>query len=228
MKKENLIILDIDDTLTSSQKKHTDSLLFAMHEMGIKNVDTDWRNYKNATDSYILKTNFERTFKKEFNLGLISSFEKVMMQHFLSYKNSLEVKGAKEVVDFLINKTNYAVCFATGSLLEPALLKMQQSGVGFVPNVLEASNRILTREEIVLSAIDKAKNYYGVNTFKNTVSFGDGLWDVTTAKNLGVHFVGVNTKNIEDFKKREVKYHINDWLDFDLKKMEQIFNIDEK
>lgn len=228
MKKENLIVLDIDDTLTSSQQKHTDSLLFAMQQIGIDNVDTDWRNYKNATDSYILKANYEKKFQKAFNFELISSFEKVMAEHFLTFENSLEIKGAKQMVDFFINKTNYAVCFATGSLLQPALLKMQQSGVGFVPAVLEASNAILTREEIVSSAINKAKKYYGVPEFKNIISFGDGLWDVTTARNLGVHFVGVNTINTEDFKKQKVQYHINDWLDFDLQKMEQIFKIDEK
>ena len=226
MIKENLLVLDIDDTLTSSQQKHTDSLLFAMNQMGIDGVDTDWRNYKNATDSYILKSNYERKFQKHFNLKLISSFEKVMTEHFLTYKNSLEIKGAKQMVDFFINETNYAVCFATGSLLKPALLKMHQSGIGFAPDVLEASNILFTREEIVSSAIDKAKKYYGINEIKNIISFGDGLWDVFTARNLKLNFVGVNTKNTKDFIKQKVEYHINDWLDFDLNKMEKIFKIE--
>ena len=228
MKKENLIVLDIDDTLTSSDEKHVASLLFAMKNMGIENVDTDWRKYKNATDSYILKANYERVFKKDFNFYVIQEFEKVMTEHFLTFEDSKEIKGAKQVVDFFINETNYGVCFATGSLLNPALLKLQQANISFVPDVLEVSNTILTREEIVTSAINKAKKYYGVNDFENIISFGDGLWDVTPAENLGVHFVGVNTKNIEDFKKQKVQYHINDWTEFDIKKTEQIFKIHEK
>lgn len=228
MKKENLIVLDIDDTLTSSGKKHTDSLLFAMKNMGIENVDTDWRNYKNATDSYILKANYEKTFKKDFNFKVIRSFEEVMTQHFLTYKDSSEIKGAKQIVDFFVNKTNYGVCFATGSLLKPALLKLQQANISFVPDILEVSNAILTREEIVASAIKKAKTYYNVPNFKNIISFGDGLWDLTTAKNLGIHFVGVNTKNITDFKKQNVQYHINDWTEFNVNKIAQIFNINER
>lgn len=227
MKKENLIVLDIDDTLTSSDEKHVEALLFAMKNMGIEDVDTDWRNYKNATDSYILKANYEKRFQKEFSFEMIEAFEKVMTKHFLTFDDSTEVKGAKKIVDFFINDTNYGVCFATGSLFQPALLKLQQANISFVPDVLEVSNTILTREEIVASAINKSKKYYGVKEFKNIISFGDGLWDATTAKNLDVHFVGVNTKNVTDFKKQNVQYHINDWTEFDIDKTEQIFKINE-
>ncbi|SNR17303.1 HAD family hydrolase [Tenacibaculum jejuense] len=225
MKKKNLIVFDIDDTLTSSEKKHTDSLLFAMDNMGIKNVDTDWRNYANATDSYIVKTNFERVFQKDFSLELLKDFEKVMTDHFVTYPDSKEVLGAKKIVDFFEKETNYGVCFATGSLFQPALLKLEQAGIIFSEEVLETSNQIYTREGIVSSAIDKAKKYYNVTDFDHIISFGDGLWDVTTAENLGLHFVGVNKRNVEDFKKQKVLYHIEDWTSFDLNKAEEIFKI---
>mgnify|MGYP001791351648 CR=1 FL=1 len=225
MKKKNLIVFDIDDTLTSSEKKHTDSLLFAMDNMGIKNVDTDWRNYANATDSYIVKKNFERVFQKDFSLELLEDFEKVMTDHFVTYPDSKEVLGAKKIVDFFEKETNYGVCFATGSLFQPALLKLEQAGIVFSQDVLETSNQIYTREGIVSSAIDKAKKYYNVTDFDHIISFGDGLWDVTTAENLGLHFVGVNKRNVEDFKKQNVLYHIEDWTSFDLNRTEEIFKI---
>ncbi|TYP99460.1 phosphoglycolate phosphatase-like HAD superfamily hydrolase [Tenacibaculum adriaticum] len=225
MKKENLIVLDIDDTLTQSEEKHTDSLLFAMKYFGITKVDTDWRNYKNATDSYIFKDNYEKTYQNIFSFDLIEEFEKVMTERFLTYPNTTEVEGAKNTVNYLLNETNYAVCFATGSIHQPALLKLLQADINFVPEVLSSSNYIFTREEIVKSAIKEAKEYYEVSHFENIISFGDGLWDATTAKNLGLHFVGVNTKNVEDFKKQNVKYHINDWTEFDLNKTEEMFNL---
>ncbi len=225
MKKKNLIVLDIDDTLTSSEKKHTDALVFAMYQMGIKSVDTDWRNYANATDSYIVKRNYERAFQKEFSIELLENFEKVMTSHFITYPDSKEVLGAKKSVDFFEKETNYGVCFATGSLLQPALLKLQQAGISFAEEVLETSNGIYTREGIVSSAIAKAKKYYNVSDFDQIISFGDGLWDVTTAKNLGLHFVGVNNRNLEDFKQQNVLYHIEDWTDFDLNNAEEIFKI---
>ncbi|MFY7712088.1 HAD family hydrolase [Tenacibaculum sp. MEBiC07804] len=220
-----LIVLDIDDTLTSSEEKHTDALLQAMSEFGIDNVDTNWKNYAHATDSYILKENYEKTFKKEFSLSLIPKFEEIMTDHFLKFPDSGEVLGARKMVDFFINNTDYGVCFATGSILKPAYLKLEQAGVQYYPEVLEASNRVYTREEIVKSAINKAESYYQVDSFNEIISFGDGLWDVTTANNLNLHFVGVNTKNVEDFEKTNVKYRINNWEEFDLFKAEKIFNI---
>jgi FMN phosphatase YigB (HAD superfamily) len=65
--------------------------------------------------------------------------------------------------------------------------------------------------------MEKAKKYYGVSNFETIISFGDGLWDVTTAKNLGIHFVGVNDKNKSDFEKMNVKHHISNWTEFHLK-----------
>lgn len=225
MKKKNLIVLDIDDTLTSSEKKHTDSLLYAMNQMGIYEIDTNWKNYKNATDSYIVKVNYEKTFNKEFSLDLLVDFENIMTTRFLEYEDSKEIVGAKKMVDFIVNETEFGVCYATGSLFKPALLKLQQAAINFSEEVLEASNKILTREGIVNSAIDKAKEIYDVENFEHIISFGDGLWDVTTAKNLGVHFVGVNEKNKMDFEAQKVAYFINDWTEFDLKEAKNIFNI---
>ncbi|WP_299834640.1 HAD hydrolase-like protein [uncultured Tenacibaculum sp.] len=225
MKKKNLIVFDIDDTLTSSDQKHIDALLFGMKNIGIDNVDTDWRNYANATDSFIIKTNYEKTFNKDFSLDLLNDFEEVMTNRFLTHPDSKEITGARKIVDFLIHETNYGVCFATGSLLKPALLKLEQAEITFSEKLLETSNTIYTREEIVASAIEKAKKYYEVDDFEHVISFGDGLWDATTAKNLDLHFVGVNEKNLADFKKQNVQYCISDWEDFDIEKAEKIFNI---
>lgn len=225
MNKNKLIVLDIDDTLTSSEDKHTDSLVYAMHEFGIKDVDTDWKAYAHTSDSFILKENYERTLGKKFSFGIIPEFERVMTEYFMKLPDSSEVLGAKNAVEFIMNETDYGVCFATGSILKPAYLKLEQIGLEFDKEVLESANSFFTREEIVQSAIRRAEAFYNVNSFEEIISFGDGLWDVTTAENLNLHFVGVNTKNIEDFKKKNVKHHINHWGDFDLTQIESIFNI---
>ncbi|WP_440880200.1 HAD family hydrolase [Tenacibaculum sp. C7A-26P2] len=225
MNKENLIVLDIDDTLTISNEKHTDALLYAMNHFGISKVNTDWRTYKNASDSYIFSVNYEKTYNKKFNFDLIPEFEEVMTEHFLSFPETPEIPGAQKIIDFFINETNYAICFATGSILKPALLKLQQAKIKTITEVLESSNNIFTREDIVTSAINKAKKHFGVGYFKHIISFGDGLWDATTAKNLNIEFVGVNKKNLEDFNKIGIKHHIDNWLEFDLNETEKKLGI---
>ncbi|CAL2074945.1 HAD family hydrolase [Tenacibaculum sp. 190524A02b] len=225
MTKKNLIVLDIDDTLTKSEEKHTSALLHALKYFDITEIDTDWRNYQNATDSYIFSVNYEKTHKKTFSFDLIEEFEKVMTEHFLTFPDTIELHGAQTIVDYFINETNYAVCFATGSILQPAYLKLQQAGIHLIPEVLESSNNIFTREGIVKSAIEKAKSYYEVNNFEHIISFGDGLWDVTTAQNLDIHFVGVNDKNIADFNKMNIKHHISNWDNFSLAETEKKLGI---
>ncbi len=220
MKKKNLIVFDIDDTLTKSENQHQQSYVDAMLHFGISEINKNWKTYKNMTDSYILKKNYEANFKKNFSNSFIPEFENKMTELFLSLPKTKEINGAAKVVDFFMRETDYAICFATGSLLKPALIKLEQANINFVPNLVEASNNLYTREEIVSSAIQKAKRYFSVNEFENIISVGDGIWDLRTAKNLGIHFLGIRDKNLKDFKEENIKSHISDWTNFDFNKIQ--------
>lgn len=210
-----MIVFDIDDTLTKSEKQHQSSYVIAMRQMGLTEINQDWKTYKNVTDSYILKEVYELNFQKPFNLEIIRDFEKVMTAEFLKMKPTEAIPGANEIVNYFLKETDYAICFATGSLLKPALIKLEQASIDFIPDLVEASNEIYTREDIVRSAMKKAKAYFQVDEFEQVISVGDGIWDLRTAKNLGVHFLGIRDKNLEDFKKEGIKSHISDWQDFD-------------
>jgi phosphoglycolate phosphatase-like HAD superfamily hydrolase len=48
-----------------------------------------------------------------------------------------------------------------------------------------------SREEILLAATARAREFYGCESFDRVVSLGDGLWDVSAARNLGFAFVGL-------------------------------------
>ena len=84
---------------------------------------------------------------------------------------------------------------------------------------------IYEREEIVKKSINKAKEFYNIKSFKNIISVGDGIWDLKTARNLGLHFIGIGMKNYSDFKNENIKLHIKDWNEFDLNEMEKILGI---
>ncbi len=225
MQKKNLIVFDIDDTLTKSESQHQTAYVNTMIDFGITEINQDWKSYPNVTDSYILKLNYEANFKKDFQLDFIPEFEKRMTEKMLVLSKTEEIKGASKIVDFFMKETNYAICFATGSLLQPALIKLEQANINFVPDLVETSNRIYTRENIVKSAITKAKNYFQVKEFANIISVGDGIWDLKTARNLGVHFLGIRDKNLQDFKKENIKSHITDWNNFDFNKIKKQLEI---
>jgi phosphoglycolate phosphatase-like HAD superfamily hydrolase len=225
MQKKNLIVFDIDDTLTKSENQHQTAYVSTMKDFGITKINQDWKTYLHHTDSYILKENYEANFNKEFNFSFIPEFEKRMTASMLTLPETEEIKGAREVVDFFMKETDYAICFATGSLLAPAFIKLAQAKINFVPALVEASNTLFTREEIVKSAIDKAKRYFNVSEFENIISVGDGIWDLETARNLGIYFLGIRNKNLADFQQENIKSHIVDWYNFDFNKIKRALDI---
>jgi len=102
---------------------------------------------------------------------------------------------------------------------------LDQAGIQYDSDLVVGSNTIFSREGIVEQAMEKAKVFYQVDAFDNVIAVGDGIWDLKAASNLGLHFVGIGTKNYSDFKKEHVKLHIEDWSAFDLAEAEAIFGL---
>ena len=96
MKKRNLIVFDIDDTLTKSESQHLFAYVNTMKHFGITKINQDWKNYKNVTDSFVLKENYEANFNDLFSFDFISEFEKVMTQELEKLPPTHEIKGANK------------------------------------------------------------------------------------------------------------------------------------
>lgn len=225
MQKKKLIVFDIDDTLTKSEDQHQTAYVDTMRYFGINDIDQNWKEYLHHTDSYILKENYERNFSKPFDVSFIPDFEEEMSKTFHNLPSSKEINGAQDIVRFFMDETAYAVCFATGSLWKPALIKLAQAMIPFLPQLVVGSNHFFSREEIVKKAIERAKDYYKVDIFEDIIAVGDGIWDLRTAKNLGIHFIGILNKNLEDFHKENIKSHSKDWQNFNLQKVETALGI---
>lgn len=224
----NLIVFDIDDTLTKSEDQHQLAYVNAMKEFGILEINQNWKEYEHHTDSFILKENYENNLDEIFDFSFIPKFESRMTELILSLDKVSEISGAKNIVDFFTKKTNYAISFATGSLLKPAFIKLNQAAIEYDENLVVGSNEIYEREGIVKMAIEKANKHYGVQSFDEIISVGDGIWDLKTARNLGLYFIGIGMKNYADFQKENVKVHIKDWNEFDLELTEQKLGIKQR
>ena len=218
----NLIVFDIDDTLTKSEYQHQLAYVNTMKEFGISAINKNWKDYLHHTDSYILKENYENNLDTNFEFSFIDDFETRMTELILELDAVSEVPGAQNIINDLNENPNYALTFATGSLLKPAFVKLDQAGINYNKSLVVGSNKIFEREGIVAEAIQKAKAFYKADSFDNIISVGDGLWDLITAKNLDVHFIGIGMKNYQDFKKEHIKLHIKDWNNFNLKDAEDV------
>ena len=71
----NLIVFDIDDTLTRSEHQHQLAYVNAMYDIGITQINQNWGDYKHHTDSYILKENYEKNLPQKFDFSIIPEFD---------------------------------------------------------------------------------------------------------------------------------------------------------
>ncbi|WP_162902860.1 HAD family hydrolase [Taibaiella koreensis] len=59
--KQYLIVFDIDGTLTDSVAPHQTAFVTALQQMGITEIDTNFKNYRHHTDKHIARSFMKRT-----------------------------------------------------------------------------------------------------------------------------------------------------------------------
>ena len=209
--KKKLIVFGIDGTVTDSVSIHERAFLDAMESFGIRNVNLNWPGYKYPTDSYIFKANYETYFDRNLPQGILDTFEDVMVDKLLHHSGIDEVLGAREFVQYAWNETEYAIVFATGSLVKPAIIKLVEASIPFTKELVVGSNNCYSKEDIVVKAIDTATKYYGVEEFEHVISVGDCVWDLITARNLNLSFLGIGENNRSEFEQLGAKSLVNDF-----------------
>ena len=170
------------------------SVTRALLAIGILDIDTDYNNYKHHTDSYALRYNYERNFKEAFPDSLIEDLEINLIEQMNALDPVKEIEGAKSLISFLKEK-KVPFCFATGALPKPAMIKLDHCNIWHDERVLATSKTHESREGFVLHAIQKAKVFYNKPRFDKIISVGDGIWDLKTAQNLSIDFVGIGDTN---------------------------------
>jgi phosphoglycolate phosphatase-like HAD superfamily hydrolase len=189
-----LIIFDIDGTLTDSVVVHQQAFTESLEELGVVKIDSNYGEYKHHTDSFIAKTIYENYFDKEFDNKILNLFEDKVYNK-ISKTTIIEIPGAIELLRKLELDPKFDFCFATGSLEKPAIYKLKSLGVSYHSDRLVCSNELYSRDDIVNKALDKSKKHFAQENYYKIVSIGDGLWDLKTANNLGLDFIGIGKKN---------------------------------
>ena len=119
-----------------------------------------------------------------------------------------EVRGAAQALARLGRETEWAVALATGCWRDSAMLKLKAAGIEAEHLPAAFAEHGLSREAILRTAVSRAQQFYGQDHFERIVSVGDGQWDVQTAKNLGLSFVGVGNEDRELGLKRGGATHV--------------------
>jgi len=210
---DTLYVFDIDGTLTDSVPMYLMSVTNAMMSLGITDIDTDYANYKYHTDSYALRYNYERNFNKSMPKSFLQDFQSNLIGQMKMFNPVSEINGAKSLIEFF-RDNQVPFCFATGALPKPAMMKLKQCGIWYDKELLATSLISESREGFVLEAVERAKKFYKRTEFETIVSVGDGLWDLKTAQNLSLDFVGIGTKNKEELLKNGAARCYSDIAEF--------------
>lgn len=192
-----LAIFDIDGTLTETNDVDSVCFVRAMGDAhAVAEVNTNWGEYAHTTDSYItrevLRGHFGRAPEDAERDKFISRFVG-LLEESRSRDAALfgETAGASAALALLRAEPGWAVAIATGCWRESGLMKLSAAGLETAGVPAAFAEDGVSREEILLAALARARNSYGLEGFDRVVSLGDGRWDVSAARNLGFAFVGV-------------------------------------
>lgn len=188
-----LVVFDIDGTLLQSTV--TDDVCFVQafrDEFGFE-VSTDWSAYSEVTDPALTAAIFRnekgRLPSPEELERIECRFHTLLSDAFRRNPEALApTAGAEALIDRLHRSSEFAVAIATGAWRSLADLKLARLTLPDL-SVATASDQP-TRVGIVQTAIDRAGERARTE-FESVVSVGDGLWDLETARHMGLQFVGV-------------------------------------
>ena len=190
----NLAVFDVDGTLLDNLVNEDACYLRALREqLALPTLDTDWVQYENVSDDGIATEAYFRQFgqplpvaKREATIG---RFVELLQAVYRASPVSI-MRGAPAMLAALESR-GWAVALATGAWRRAADYKLGSAGLCVTGIPLATSEDGPARVAIVTSAIARAAARFGVKTFAHVVSIGDGVWDVNSARELALPFVGV-------------------------------------
>ncbi|GAA6203172.1 HAD family hydrolase [Aquicoccus sp. SU-CL01552] len=200
-------IFDIDGTLTDSVRQHQTAFEQALRAFDFPALCTDWASYRHHSDSAIFEEAWE-----DAGWGSLPDHPALEQSYAIAYDEAVrhlpvdEIAGASAFIAHL-KASGWGVAFATGSLRHGALHKLSVLGIDGNGEALVTASEARTREQIVSEAVTLVRSD---GETPRVVSFGDGLWDLKTAQNLGFEFFGIGSgSKAEALKARGATVHSN-------------------
>jgi len=220
---KNLAIFDIDGTLTKTTQVDDQCFVQSfVDELGITDLDTNWSQYPAVCDSgitqHIFRTHLNRMPSAREIALLQSRFVSLLEQAYERKPHLfIEIPGAGAALQSLRQHPDWAIAIATGGWQVSALFKLNKAGIAVDGLPAAFADHGVTREVILAAALVMARHTYQQQHFARIVYIGDGVWDVRTARQLQLGFLGVASGEREAALRAEgARAIIQDFGDFDL------------
>jgi phosphoglycolate phosphatase-like HAD superfamily hydrolase len=209
----NLIVFDFDGTLARTTGVDGECFIQAFDEaLNLRDFSTAWMDYEHVTDEGVTR----QIFLERFGRHPHDEERNRLIDRLLDLFNSrcaadqlqfCEVPGAGSLVAQL-RAEGWAVALATGAWRRSVEFKIQRARLPItdIPSAFAEDGP--SRESIVLTAVERASTYYRQRQFERIVSVGDALWDVRTARKLGLPFLGIAEAKRADALLRDGASHV--------------------
>jgi phosphoglycolate phosphatase-like HAD superfamily hydrolase len=197
-----LAIFDVDGTLTDTNKVDDDCYRTTIAEaLGVTADAVDWSGAAHVTDSEIFRwlcAAHRRSEPSPDEMARARSefVERLTAQLEHAPARFRSIAGAAAVLSALPAK-GWQIAVATGGWGPSARLKLSVAELAVNDAVFACADDGRSRADIVRLARDRAEAFYG-RRFDRVVSIGDGVWDVQTAIELDMPFVGIGTEERAD------------------------------
>jgi phosphoglycolate phosphatase-like HAD superfamily hydrolase len=192
-----LVVFDLDGTLTATSAVDETCFVQAFADsLNIHQLSTNWLDYDHATDTAVARQAFLKQFGREpestETLKVVERFVQLLSRHHDSDSALFaEIPGASAFLTELHENAEWGIALATGGWKRSAEFKIRAAGLPLVKFPAAFAEDGPSREAIVQTAIDRASAWYQCREFERIVSVGDAVWDVRTARQLKLPFLGV-------------------------------------
>lgn len=193
-------IFDIDGTLLDSYA--VDNLLYAdavRTVLGQVVIREAWHMYAHVTDTGVLADicgDNNLPYDAQVSTAVMTVFLQSLASRMEAHGPYREIPGALDYLRYLLAKPDVQVAYATGGWRKTAQHKLGSAGFPMDGIPLASANDHPDRAQIMLHALSQLEG-----PFDSVTYFGDGVWDMKCAAQLGWEFVAVGPKlgGIQDF-----------------------------
>ena len=196
----NLVMLDIDGTLTQSYEYDKEVIGTAIGQvLSSAPVDADLNGYVDKTSLGVTREAIRGQTGRNPKAGEVEEVKRRVLESLEKmYRESPEifrqVPGAAVFVQQLRSLKGVGIAIATGCWRSEALFKLAASGVNVEGIPMATSDDDQDRQRIMEISEKRAKDFHDPSGFKRVVYVGDGAWDVQAAHTLGYGFVGIGPR----------------------------------
>jgi phosphoglycolate phosphatase-like HAD superfamily hydrolase len=196
----NLVMLDIDGTLTQSYEYDREIFGLAIAEViGCQPIDADLNNYKDKTSLGVTQEAILRATGRNSTQNEIQEVKhRVLLRLEKKFHESpnifCEVPGAVLFLEKLRKLDGVAIAIATGCWFNEALFKLKASGLTVEGIPMATSDDDRNRKMILKIAVEKALDFNSCSKFRKIIYLGDGPWDLQVSRSLGYAFIGIGSR----------------------------------